>query len=245
MTLAAAEFIRRFLLHVLPRGFHRIRYYGLLGNRHRTREARAVPPTSRHRACSIRTRTSRDHRLSRSLRGAHWRLASRVPVLSARPDDRRRVPRRRGAVVHAQARYIVMRSPTVVPTSPTRPSRRRLCVCRRPRRHRPFDPSRPAVSRPGLPPIAPSPRRRGAGASAVHRPDPAPMPQSPLDDPIPIGAHPSRGFVQPVFSPPARRRRLAPPGNVSRRAARLKTLCVLRRPSPVVPVSLPVFSDTD
>jgi hypothetical protein len=36
MMLAATEFIRRFLLHVLPTGFHRIRYYGLLGNRHRT-----------------------------------------------------------------------------------------------------------------------------------------------------------------------------------------------------------------
>lgn len=30
MTLAPDEFIRRFLLHVLPRGFHRIRHYGLL-----------------------------------------------------------------------------------------------------------------------------------------------------------------------------------------------------------------------
>jgi hypothetical protein len=30
MTLAAHEFIRRFLLHVLPKGFHRIRHYGLL-----------------------------------------------------------------------------------------------------------------------------------------------------------------------------------------------------------------------
>nr|WP_232468951.1 IS91 family transposase [Croceicoccus marinus] len=30
MTLPADEFIRRFLLHVLPRGFHRIRHYGLL-----------------------------------------------------------------------------------------------------------------------------------------------------------------------------------------------------------------------
>jgi hypothetical protein len=30
MTIAADEFIRRFLLHVLPRGFHRIRHYGLL-----------------------------------------------------------------------------------------------------------------------------------------------------------------------------------------------------------------------
>jgi hypothetical protein len=35
MTLDAAEFIRRFLLHVLPTGFHRIRHYGFLGNRHR------------------------------------------------------------------------------------------------------------------------------------------------------------------------------------------------------------------
>jgi Putative transposase len=30
MTLETAEFIRRFLLHVLPKGFHRIRHYGLL-----------------------------------------------------------------------------------------------------------------------------------------------------------------------------------------------------------------------
>ncbi len=36
MTLAAAEFIRRFLLQALPSGLQRIRYYGLLGNRHRT-----------------------------------------------------------------------------------------------------------------------------------------------------------------------------------------------------------------
>jgi hypothetical protein len=32
MTLAAGEFIRRFLLHVLPQGFHRIRHYGLFAN---------------------------------------------------------------------------------------------------------------------------------------------------------------------------------------------------------------------
>lgn len=35
MTLAADEFIRRFLLHVLPDGFKHIRSYGLLANRHR------------------------------------------------------------------------------------------------------------------------------------------------------------------------------------------------------------------
>jgi hypothetical protein len=35
MTLDADEFIRRFLLHVLPAGFHRIRHYGFLANGHR------------------------------------------------------------------------------------------------------------------------------------------------------------------------------------------------------------------
>jgi hypothetical protein len=35
MTLPAEEFLRRFLLHVLPSGFMRIRHFGLLANRHR------------------------------------------------------------------------------------------------------------------------------------------------------------------------------------------------------------------
>ena len=49
MTLDTHEFIRRFLMHVLPRGFHRIRYYGLLAsttradNIARARELLAVP----------------------------------------------------------------------------------------------------------------------------------------------------------------------------------------------------------
>jgi hypothetical protein len=36
MTLDADEFIRRFLIHVLPDGFHRIRHYGFLANGNRT-----------------------------------------------------------------------------------------------------------------------------------------------------------------------------------------------------------------
>jgi hypothetical protein len=36
MTLAADEFIRRFLQHIVPDGFHRIRHVGFLANRHRT-----------------------------------------------------------------------------------------------------------------------------------------------------------------------------------------------------------------
>jgi putative transposase len=35
MTLDANEFIRRFLIHVLPDGFHRIRHYGLFANANR------------------------------------------------------------------------------------------------------------------------------------------------------------------------------------------------------------------
>ena len=35
MTLEGGEFIRRFLIHVLPDGFHRIRYFGFLANAHR------------------------------------------------------------------------------------------------------------------------------------------------------------------------------------------------------------------
>jgi hypothetical protein len=52
MTLAPDEFIRRFLLHVLPKGFHRIRHYGLLAsagckaNIARARELIAVPRPS-------------------------------------------------------------------------------------------------------------------------------------------------------------------------------------------------------
>jgi Putative transposase len=38
MTLEADEFIRRFLLHVLPSGFVRIRYYGLLAHCHRAKK---------------------------------------------------------------------------------------------------------------------------------------------------------------------------------------------------------------
>lgn len=50
MTLPAEDFIHRFLLHVLPKGFQRIRHYGLLANRHKAerlataRAALALPP---------------------------------------------------------------------------------------------------------------------------------------------------------------------------------------------------------
>lgn len=49
MTLPKGEFIRRFMMHVLPKGFHRIRHYELLANGNRaantarTRELLGVP----------------------------------------------------------------------------------------------------------------------------------------------------------------------------------------------------------
>jgi predicted Zn-ribbon and HTH transcriptional regulator len=54
MTLATDEFIRRFLIHVLPKGFHRIRHYGLFArsscadNIARARELLAVPMPQDH-----------------------------------------------------------------------------------------------------------------------------------------------------------------------------------------------------
>lgn len=54
MTLGADEFMRRFLLHVLPGGFHRIRHYGLLANAGRReiwpRRGNCCPCRSRGRA---------------------------------------------------------------------------------------------------------------------------------------------------------------------------------------------------
>ena len=54
MTLHPFEFIRRFLMHVLPKGFHRIRHYGLFANGNRAaniarlRELLSVPPVVEH-----------------------------------------------------------------------------------------------------------------------------------------------------------------------------------------------------
>ena len=70
MRLHPHEFIRRFLLHVLPKGFHRIRHYGLFANANRAdniAKARALlgatrlPPTRNnsrmpHRTSRVRLR---------------------------------------------------------------------------------------------------------------------------------------------------------------------------------------------
>ena len=69
MTVAAVEFIRRFLLHVLPSSFVKIRYYGFMANRHRSenlarcrallgkrrRPRRRPPPNRRNRPARCST----------------------------------------------------------------------------------------------------------------------------------------------------------------------------------------------
>ena len=42
ITITAVEFIRRFLLHSLPRGFVRIRHYGFMANRNRSKNLNAI-----------------------------------------------------------------------------------------------------------------------------------------------------------------------------------------------------------
>ena len=42
ITITAVEFIRRFLLHSLPKGFVRIRHYGFLANRNRKEQLKAI-----------------------------------------------------------------------------------------------------------------------------------------------------------------------------------------------------------
>jgi len=62
MTLEAEEFIRRFLLHVLPDGFQRIRYYGFLGNRYREEKLARCRQLLGMPACPPTSEESQDYR---------------------------------------------------------------------------------------------------------------------------------------------------------------------------------------
>ncbi len=64
MTLSADEFIRRFLIHVLPQGFHRIRHFGLFANAAPRRQPGQAPRPAR-------TAVSPDNRSSRQRQRRH------------------------------------------------------------------------------------------------------------------------------------------------------------------------------
>ena len=84
MTLAADEFLRRFLQHVLPSGFVKIRHYGLLANRYRAanlRRCRAlllVVSTAALRA-TLGAGGAADGQRCPHCGGAVWLVVARVP----------------------------------------------------------------------------------------------------------------------------------------------------------------------
>ena len=79
MTLSAEEFIRRFLLHVLPRGFHRIRHCGFLASRR-------APAPGRHVVIAARAPPDRSPRPA----GPADRPGQLRPRIHSRPRSRRR-----------------------------------------------------------------------------------------------------------------------------------------------------------
>lgn len=104
MTLSAEEFIRRFLLHVLPNGFRRIRYYGFLGNRNRhekldhcrrllgmatPQQAALLPPDENHLARYAEIIGSPLHQCPRCRQGRMVvvEILSKGSVASARAID--------------------------------------------------------------------------------------------------------------------------------------------------------------
>ena len=82
MTLAAEEFIRRFLIHVLPDGFHRIRYFGFLSNCHRAQKLALCRELLGMATDRTGSRSAR--RLPRPVRGTDRAVIAGVPALPYR-----------------------------------------------------------------------------------------------------------------------------------------------------------------
>ena len=137
MTLATDEFIRRFLIHVLPKGFHRIRHYGLFANGNRAaniaraRELLAVPPP-----------TARGRQARTAKRAA--RVAASMPVLR-RPHDHHR---------DLRARMSAQTPPTPAPQRSGSTPHDAVTADRTPLRHLSF----PLARRRPRPRSRPSPR---------------------------------------------------------------------------------------
>jgi len=97
MTLPVEEFIRRFLLHILPHRFVRIRYYGFYANRHRQQQLErcrvllaAAPPAAksdeREDWESVYQRvTGKDPTLCAECGHGHLRRVRKLPALARRP----------------------------------------------------------------------------------------------------------------------------------------------------------------
>ena len=103
LTLTTDEFIRRFLLHVLPSGFHRIRHYGLLANTGRrenlahVRDLLQVVPTNRE-SIEVNTDTeASDKAVQPTFVCPDCGAAMIIVEILARKQFIRAPPRQRGA----------------------------------------------------------------------------------------------------------------------------------------------------
>ena len=208
MTLVPGEFIRRFLLHVLPKGFHRIRHYGLLAsaarkaNIARARELLAAPepptvPDATTKATATAPnrpspampvlRRAHDHR--RDLR-ARRRPARPASVRTRDQDRGRMTPNRR--LTASQAR----RQAGAAGDSPTTPSSdRSYAPDRQSHRHRPAWARETALC---ATPVAIAPPTKPSRASIKPAPVPPPtvgnrqIPIDPNAEPGPRGFLPWR-----------------------------------------------------
>ena len=140
MTLAPHEFIRRFLMHVLPKGFHRIRHYGLFANGNRAesiaraRELLAVAPQAAEPAKAPASRRAA-------------RVADAVSMLRRTHARHRGVRARHPTKVAADAdqdRYVMKKRnrPLQLCRSPPLVVHRQRSLSARSRDQRPSDPLR-------------------------------------------------------------------------------------------------------
>ena len=166
MTLATHEFIRRFLIHVLPKGFHRIRHYGLFANGERAAEHRASPGVARRRRARGRDRRS-EHRPMPHGEGTRPSL----PLLR-RPHDHHRDLRGRRHAAHATADALQRHQDRHVMTA----------TAARKRREAPWPPRRSSTRREGgrsHPPYRPRKTPQSAAPYVtIDHPNEPPLPVS-------------------------------------------------------------------
>jgi len=152
MTLAPDEFIRRFLLHVLPKSFHRIRHYGLLASAARRATSPAPGAARRTRAANGARRDDQGHR-----HGAN-RPSPAMPALRRAHDRRRDLRARRRPARPAAVRT---RGRDRGGMTPNRAAPHRKPAGRRRRRRQPDATLVRSILRP-RPPIAPPSTGLGA-----------------------------------------------------------------------------------
>ena len=177
MTLAPHEFIRRFLMHVLPKGFHRIRHYGLLANGNRAANIARARELLACCAAASRARGAQGRSAGRAARAA-----LPLPVLRRPHDHHRGLRTRLRAETSADARSDADQDRHVMTAARiARRNAARLAAA-----HRPGDDSL-VLLRPSLAHRTPPSRPSDAHSARPRSPrSPVPaviLPMRPLDPP--------------------------------------------------------------